>query len=190
MPTWEFSFDLALGVRPVGHGPERGKLVSSVSPTLPAQEIGPRGCHRRVGRRSPSQVLQTGIQFGQVEKLLRLGGLKVSDARFSRLGHEDFDLRAANSGRCAWPLVSSTAGPVQLEGKRGKPGQSSNHAFMISTARLHGRYPITRNRTMPVNPSNSSAPEWFGLRASVTCRTGKYFALPRMRQRSPGQTGA
>src|SRR5262249_59395653 len=103
------------------------------------------------------------------EKLQSLGGLKVSDARFSGLGHEDSHLRAANSGRCAWPLVSSTAGPAQLEGKRWKPGQSGNHAFMIPTSRLHGRYPITRNRAMPVNPNDSSAPEWFGLRASVTC---------------------
>src|SRR5262249_62236718 len=111
----------------------------------------------------------TGCQIAQVESLQRLGGLKVSDAGFSRLGHEEFHLRAADSGRCAWPLVSSTAGSAQLEGKLGKPGQSGNHVFMIPTARLHGRYPITRNRAMPVNPNDSSAPEWFGLRASVTC---------------------
>jgi hypothetical protein len=37
MPTREFSFDLALGVQPVGSGPEPGKLVSPVSPPGPAK---------------------------------------------------------------------------------------------------------------------------------------------------------
>ena len=67
------------------------------------------------------------------------------------------------------PGMADRGVPARLEGQRVKPGQSGNHALVIPPALLHGRYLITRNRAMPVNPNDSSAPEWFGLRASLTC---------------------